>query len=268
MLLAFDIGNSEVSFAVMDISEDGAHILAQSACASAPRRSVDEYVVLIRDILYLYDISVDRITECAIASVVPQLTDVIASAAYRFTHRKPLIVGPGVRTGLNIRIDTQTQLGADIVANAVAAQTLTEAPAVIVDVGTATTITAIDESETLIGTVICPGLQIAANALSDAASLLSASDLAAPPHIIGKNTHDAVNSGVINGHIYMIDGFIREFRSLLLNGATDKKLSLIATGGLADLVLPHCRNKFLIEPALTLLGIAEIFRRNQKILYN
>ncbi len=264
MLLAFDIGNSEVSFAVMDISEDGVHILAKSAIASTPRRSTDEYVVLIRNILEIYHISADSITDSAIASVVPQLTDVVANAARHFIGRYPIIVGPGVRTGLNIRVESQVQLGADIVSNAVAAQVLADVPTVIVDVGTATTITAIDSSSTLIGTVICPGLQIGANALSEAASQLSASDLAAPPHVIGKNTRDAVNSGVINGHIYMIDGFVREFRQILLDGLTDKKLSLIATGGLAELVLPHCRNKFRIEPALTLLGIAEIFRRNQK----
>ncbi len=264
MLLAFDIGNSGIAFSVVDLAAASPRITVRSAIASTPCRSVDEYVVLIRDILHLYDIHTDQITDCAISSVVPQLTDVISAAAYRFTKRHPLMVGPGVRTGLNIRVDSQTQLGADIVSNAVAAQLLTEAPTVIVDVGTATTITTIDESHTLIGTVICPGLRVAADALSDAASLLSASDLTMPPHIIGKNTHDAVNSGVINGHIYMIDGFIREFRGLLLDGSSDKKLSLIATGGLAEHVLPHCRNKFRIEPALTLLGVAEIFRRNQK----
>ena len=265
MLLAFDIGNSGISFALIDTVAEPIRIALQSRIASVPFRSSDEYIVLIRDILALYGVSADCITDCAISSVVPQLTDVISVTATHFSKRSPLIVGPGVRTGLNIRVDSQTQLGADIVSNAVAAQVLTEAPTVIVDVGTATTITAIDAARTLIGTVICPGLQIAANALSESASLLGASDLTAPPLIIGKNTRDAVNSGVINGHIFMVDGFVREFRSLLLDETTDKKLSLIATGGLTELVLPHCRNKFRIEPALTLLGIAEIFRRNQKI---
>ncbi len=268
MLLAFDIGNSGISFAVIDISSENLRILVKSRVSSVPVRSVDEYVVLIRDILSLYDLPHASITDAAISSVVPQLTEVLCAVAQRFTGCPPLVVGPGVRTGLNIRVDAQTQLGADIVSNAVAAQMLTDAPAVIVDVGTATTITAIDESATLIGTVICPGLRVAADALSGAASQLGASDLSAPPHVIGKNTHDAVNSGVINGHIYMIDGFVREFRALLLREAPDKKLSLIATGGLAQHVIPHCRNKFHIEPALTLLGVAEIFRRNRKILYN
>lgn len=266
MLLAFDVGNSGISFAVIDMSGETAAITAQSKIASVPVRSVDEYVVLIHEILSLYGIDTACITDCAISSVVPQLTDVVAAAAQRFTKRFPLIVGPGVRTGLNIRVDSQAQLGADIVSNAVAAQILAEPPTVIVDVGTATTVTAIDSNHTLIGTVICPGVQISANALANAASLLGDSNLAAPLHVLGKNTHDAVNSGVINGHIYMIDGFVREFRGLLIDNTTDKKLSLIATGGFADLVLPHCRNKFRIEPALTLLGVAEIYRRNQKDL--
>jgi len=153
-------------------------------------------------------------------------------------------------------------LGADIVSNAVAALGLVPAPAVIVDMGTATTISLVDQSATLVGTVICPGLQISMKALASEASLLVSSDLSHPEKIIGKNTHDAVNSGVINGHALMIDGFVRELRQSFNN--TDGKLSLIATGGLADAVIPYCRNKFMLVPELTLLGVAEIFRRNGK----
>lgn len=263
MLLAFDIGNSGISFAVIDITTEPAEIIAQSRIASFPCRSADEYVLLIRDILSLHNISTDCITDCAISSVVPHLTDVISDASRRFTGHPPLVIGPGVRTGLNIRVESQTQLGADIVSNTVAALALTDAPCVIVDVGTATTIAAIDCDRTLIGAIICPGLQVAASALSDSASLLSASELAVPTSVIGKNTRDAVNSGVIYGHVYMIDGFVRELRSQLQDESINKKLSLIATGGLAERVLPFCRNKFRIVPALTLLGVAEIFRRNR-----
>ena len=268
MLLAFDIGNSGISFAVIDLSADKTQIVMKSSIASAPVRSTDEYVVLILDILRLHGIAPERITNAAVSSVVPQLTDLIADAACTFTKHRPLVVGPGVRTGLNIRVDMQTQLGADIVSNAVAAQVLTSAPTVVVDVGTATTITAIDSSGTLAGTVICPGLLVSANALCAAASQLGETDFTYPANIIGKNTHDAVNSGVINGHAYMIDGFVREFRALLCDASSDTKLSLLSTGGLAHLVVSHCRNKFHTEDALTLLGVAEIFKRNQKILYN
>ena len=127
--------------------------------------------------------------------------------------------------------------------------------------GTATTISLVDRTATLIGTVICPGLQISLSALASAASQLSGSDFTRPAQIIGKNTHDAVNSGVINGHILMIDGFVRDFRKAYT--APDEKISLIATGGLAQFVIPYCRNKFTVIPDLTLLGVAEIFRRNK-----
>ena len=263
MLLAFDIGNSSISFGVANIVGDYPQFIAKSRIASSPHRTPDEYVVLIREILRLSDITYEQIDSLAVSSVVPQLTNAISEAASHFSKAKPLIVGPGIRTGLNIRVDSQTQVGADIVANAVAALCHTSAPAVIVDMGTATTISVVDTSSTLIGTIICPGLQVSLNALSFAASLISGSDFTRPAQIIGKNTHDSVNSGVINGHANMIDGFARDIRQMLI-GTTDTKLSLLATGGLAEYVIPYCRNKFALVPDLTLYGVAEIYRRNQK----
>jgi len=262
MVLTFDIGNTTISFGIANVSNERTQFLMRSRIASKPFRTAPEYAVLIREILSVHQISFDVIDGVAISSVVPELTFVIEEAASFFTHTHPLVIGPGVRTGLNIRVDSQTQLGADIVSNAVAALGLVPAPAVIVDMGTATTISLVDQSATLVGTVICPGLQISMKALASEASLLVSSDLSHPEKIIGKNTHDSVNSGVINGHALMIDGFVRELRQSFNN--TDGKLSLIATGGLADAVIPYCRNKFMLVPELTLLGVAEIFRRNGK----
>ncbi len=263
MILAFDIGNSSVCFGVADISGERTELLMRSKIAAAPVRSTDEYILLIRDVLQLHSIDKAQIDAVAVSSVVPALTAPITAAAAYFTDSRPLIVGPGVRTGLSIRVDSQTQLGTDIVSNAVAALSHTAPPAVIVDMGTATTITAVDDSATMIGTIICPGLRVSMQALSSSASLIAGSDFQRPPALIGKNTHDSVNSGVINGHVLMIDGFIRELRQILAPD-TAAKLSLIATGGLAELVVPYCRNKFTVIPDLTLLGVAEIFRRNHR----
>lgn len=263
MLLAFDIGNSGISLGVFERVHESVVLHMQARISSEPKRSSDEYILLIRNLLDLHNIPQQWIDCAALASVVPELTAPIADAASYFTGCAPLIVGPGVRTGLNIQIDQQTQLGSDIVANSVAALNLVTAPAVIVDFGTATTFIAIDSNSVLSGVIISAGLRTSLNALADKASLLVGSDLARPSHLIGKNTHDSVNSGVLNGHILMVDGFIRELRQQLCADA-NTKLSLVATGGLADYVIPYCRNKFHHVPALTLQGVAEIFFRNNR----
>lgn len=261
MLLAFDIGNSGISFGVFSLRSQTPELLLKARIASNLHRTRDEYIILIRSILDLHRISADEINASAISSVVPELTSVIADAASYFSGTAPLLIGPGTKTGLNIRIDNQTQLGADIVANTVAAISRFSAPAVVADLGTATTLAIVDADHALTGAIICPGLQIARDSLARAASQLSGSDLRRPDSLVGKNTRDSVNSGLINGHILMLDGFIRELRHQLC-AQYETKLTLVATGGLADYVIPYCRNKFTVIPALTLFGVAEIFQKN------
>lgn len=261
MLLALDIGNSGISVGVFAIVDDALLLRMTARIASDLRRTCDEYIISLRNLLQLHQIDDADIDASAISSVVPELTAVVAAAAQFFSKKYPLVIGPGVRTGLNIRIDQQTQLGADIVANTVAALSRVPAPAVIVDLGTATTLAVVDASSVLAGAIICPGLRVSLDALAESASLLAGSDLKRPLSIIGKNTHDSVNSGVLNGHIIMIDGFVRELRQMLCTDK-DTKLSLVASGGLAEYVIPHCRNRFTVIPALTLWGVAEIYLRN------
>lgn len=262
MLLAFDVGNSGISFGVFSIDNSSPKLLLKSRLSSDFRRTRDEYIITVRSILELHNICDDQINASAISSVVPELTATIADVAQYFTHSSPLIIAPGIRTGLNISIDHQTQLGSDLVANTVAALSRVSAPAVIADLGTATTFAVVDRNSSLIGAIICPGLRVSLDALAHSASLLAGSDLSRPDSIVGKNTRDSVNSGVVNGHIIMVDGFIRELRQSLCSG-TESKLSLIATGGLADYVIPYCRNKFISIPELTLQGVAEIYMRNR-----
>lgn len=263
MLLVFDIGNSGVSFGIFDIGGTTPECIMKSRVTSDVRRTRDEYYVWIREILHMYRVDVADIDATAISSVVPTMTNKITDVAKLFTAKKPLIIGPGVHTGLNIRIDVHTQIGADIVANMVAALTRFPAPAVVVDFGTVTTLAVADTNSILIGAIICPGLRTSLDAIVNSASLLYESDFTRPSTLIGKNTADSINSGVINGHVLMIDGFIRDLRQQLCT-PPETKLSLIATGGLAEYVTPYCRNKFTVIPALTLDGIAEIYRRNHK----
>ncbi|MBQ7932562.1 MAG: type III pantothenate kinase [Clostridia bacterium] len=170
--------------------------------------------------------------------------------------------GQGTRTGFGIKIKNPEQLGADIVANTTAALAVCEPPLVILDVGTATTLTVVDENRDLLGIVIMPGLKISMSALSLSAAQLSDVRLERPEELIGRDTSSSIRSGVINGQIYAIDGFIRNVREQLHTKESGKSLGLIATGGLANYVLPYMRNKFTYDETLTLSGEVYLFRKN------
>ncbi len=262
MLLALDIGNSGISIGFFSLDSDVPRMAARARICTDLRRSIDEYRLLLRDLMRMYDVDPAQINAAAISSVVPSLTPTLSEAVRSFTDRAPLVIGPGVHTGLNIRIDHQVQIGADIVANTVAAVSRVPVPAVIVDLGTVTTIAVVDAQSSLIGAILCPGVRTSMEAMAQSAAQLNPQDLTRPEMLIGKNTADSINSGVVNGHIIMIDGFVREIRQSIPKDG--EILSLIATGGLAERIIPHCRNKFTIIPSLTLLGIAEIYRRNAK----
>lgn len=282
MLLTVDIGNSSVSFGVFSASvTDLAKVrLVHSFKISARSLTADEYALLIRDFLRTkhlspahssayYDFcdgSADNgsCVDCgAVASVVPSLTETLCRAVELITCSKPFVVASGIRTGLGIRIKNPAQLGSDIVANAAYATAVAEAPIVILDVGTATTLTVIDEDKNILGTVIMPGLSVSLAALAGSAAQLSDISLEAPTSLIGRDSAESVQSGVVYGHAIMIDGFIRNLREQYPSLTANKKFSLISTGGLSSVILPHMRNKFTDYPMLTLSGIAYLFYKNR-----
>lgn len=279
MLLALDIGNSSISAGVYAIHSDRmTHTLICTFKISSKFMTADEYAIAIHNFLQLHDIrsklqsnikqisvseSDDRVIDCAvIASVVPALTDILAKAVVQLCGKPPFIIGQGTRTGFGIKIKNPEQLGADIVANTTAALAVCEPPLVILDVGTATTLTVVDENRDLLGIVIMPGLKISMSALSLSAAQLSDVRLERPEELIGRDTSSSIRSGVINGQIYAIDGFIRNVREQLHTKESGKSLGLIATGGLANYVLPYMRNKFTYDETLTLSGEVYLFRKN------
>jgi len=281
MLLALDIGNSTISVGVFDLSHPG--VCPESPVhtfkISAKGLSADEYALQIYSHLRIRNIAPSEKSEYfsrfdksfshdalhvnhgVIASVVPSMTDVLASAVGYLTGETPFIIASGVKTGFGIRIKNPEQLGADIVANTAYAVDTVPAPFVILDVGTATTITVVDRQKNLLGTVIMPGLRVSLQALAGSAAQLSDIPLTAPQVLIGRDSSESVRSGVINGHCLMVDGFIRNIRE---EYGAEEKLSLMATGGLAHIILPHMRNKFTNIPSLTLLGAAKIYLLNHK----
>lgn len=279
MLLVLDIGNSSISAGVYAIHSDRmTHTLICTFKISSKFMTADEYAIAFHNFLQLHNIrsklqsnikhisvseSDDRVIDCAvIASVVPALTDILAKAVVQLCGKPPFIIGQGTRTGFGIKIKNPEQLGADIVANTTAALAVCEPPLVILDVGTATTLTVVDENRDLLGIVIMPGLKISMSALSLSAAQLSDVRLERPEELIGRDTSSSIRSGVINGQIYAIDGFIRNVREQLHTKESGKSLGLIATGGLANYVLPYMRNKFTYDETLTLSGEVYLFRKN------
>ena len=259
MLLAADIGNTSIKFGIFDLLDISKPICTFSLSSDASRSS-DEYEFFIRQLINL-KIPEASLSSCVISSVVPSITHTVSSALKVICNSNPFIISSGTKTGFKIKIDSPSEFGADMVSNSAAALSVCDGPIVIADFGTATTLTVIDGSRNVLGSVIMPGLKVSMKALSVSAELLSSVSLNKPKNLIGKNTEDSVQSGVINGSVFMIDGFIRNIRETVC--ADGSKLSLIATGGLSNVITPHLRNKFTPIDDLTLIGAAVLYKINR-----
>ncbi|MGN1083280.1 MAG: type III pantothenate kinase [Candidatus Avispirillum sp.] len=263
MLLAADIGNTSIKFALFD--SDCEKLIYRFSVSSRTERTSCEYVLLIESFLNSFfsksttNFSAAELNSSVISSVVPHITETVSEALQKICKKPPFIIGAGTRTGFPIRIDVQSQLGADIVSNACAAFQMCEPPFAVVDMGTATTVTCVDCDGALVGTVIAPGADVSLKALLDSAALLTDVPLSCPEKLIGKNSYDSIRSGAFFGTVYAIDGFIRNIRETLCKNG--EKLSLIGTGGSSGL-LEHCRNKFTLIPDLTLKGAAALYYSN------
>lgn len=271
MLLALDIGNSSITVGAVKLIDDGSHEIVYSFKISNKIYSSDEYAFLIGSFLEKRGISCSAysdssaenlIDSAVISSVVPALTDIVAKSALDLCGNPPFIINNGIRTGFGIKIRNPEQLGADIVSNVAAALHLTKPPFVILDMGTATTLTIVNASSDVLGSIIIPGLKVSMSALSESAALLSDVSLDKTEELIGRDTRSSISSGVINGNIIMIDGFIRNIRDELKIKSSDEKLGLIATGGLAGKIIPYTRNKFTFDETLTLSGTVYLYRKN------
>lgn len=263
MLLAIDIGNSSISLGLFDLNAtDPRPAPALTAKLSAATgRTADEYAVIIRGLL------ADKgyhgvITAAVMGSVVPQLTHTLEAAVQKLGGDTPIPVthiGGGVRTGISLRVEDPAALGADIVTNASAAVKLYGAPVIFLDFGTATVCGAVNLARELVGVSISPGVTTSLEGLRAAAAQIPYMELKAPDTALGKNTAAALRSGLVLGTACMIDGMIERIRTemkLPQNAA----LPIVATGGLADLVLPACTHEIAHEPDLTLLGLYFIYK--------
>ncbi|MEA4889176.1 MAG: type III pantothenate kinase [Clostridiaceae bacterium] len=258
MLFTCNIENTTVSFGVFD----GDMMIFNAQIATSCEKSSDEYAILINNVFSMNHLALSSVDGAIISSVVRPLNETIGQAIEQLLRVKPLFVGPGVKTGLNIKTDFPSQVGADIVANAVAALSLVKSPLVLLDFNTATTLTGINENGELCGVLIYPGVRSSLKDLSDHAAELPRIALDSPKHLLGKNTIDSMVSGIIYGNAAMIDGILDR----LAEEWNTMELTVIATGGLADKIIAYCRCKHKIqyEPNLTLLGLKKIYSLNDR----
>lgn len=255
MLLCVDIGNTHIVLGVLD----GEKILKTSRIATDRKKTTDEYALLLKGILDLHDMDTGAFEGAVISSVVPDLTAALASAAETVTGKRALVVGKGVRTGVNILIDNPAEAGSDLVVAAAGALSKYAPPMILVDLGTATTIFAIDRNGSFRGGAITAGVKLGLNALAGGTSQLPFIRLDAPKKAVGTNTVESMQSGVVLGTASMIDGMIARFEAEL-----NDTCSVIATGGLAPVIIPNCAREIVIDDDLILTGLVKIWEKNAK----
>ena len=251
MLLAIDIGNSSICLGLF--REDTLDTTAKLSADT--KRSADEYAVIIRGLLEARNINPQKVTAAIISSVVPKLTYTIEKAL-KWQNFPIYTVGNGVKTGISLKVDDPAQLGTDIVTNAAAAVKLYGAPVAIVDIGTATVISAVTEQKALMGVAIAPGPVASLEGLRESAALIPDTELNAPVSALGKNTPAALRSGIVMGHACRIDGMLsRIFSEYRLPESTP----VVVTGGLAPLIIAQCHHKVTYEEHLTLWGLYHMY---------
>lgn len=255
MILAIDAGNTHIVLGCLD----GARTVFTARISTDRKKTADEYALMFRNLFDLHQVDRREVEGAIVASVVSELTEAIRRAAEIVTHRAPIVVGSGIKTGVNIKIDDPGQLGADLVVGAVAATAKYEKPLAIFDLGTADTMSVIDSNGRFLGGAIMAGPRLGVDALSTGTSQLPHIDLDLPPRVIGSNTLHAMQSGAIYGHAAMVDGLIDRVESEL--GAP--LATVVATGGLAGTVIPLCRRDITVDPNLMLDGLRLIYEKNK-----
>ena len=255
MILTVDIGNSNIVLGGVE----GNEIRFEARLRTDATKTSDEYCIDLKMILDVYNVAPSEIEGTIIASVVPQVLNSMQTAVKKLTGKESLVVGPGLKTGLNIKVENPSQTGADLVVGSVAALREHKPPLIIIDMGTATTMTVVDENGALIGGCICPGVKISMDALTDRTALLPGLQLDQPKKAIGRNTIDCMRSGIMMGNACMLDGMVERMEAELGSKAT-----VIATGGIAKFIVPMCKTPIIYDKDLLVKGLAALYRDNKR----
>jgi type III pantothenate kinase len=257
LLLAVDVGNTNIVLGAFDLEQgQSAPLLHSWRIATTRERTADEYGLIFQDLLYNKQLQISMVSEMVIASVVPPIHPVLETCCQRYFDLTPLWIGPGVKTGLKVMIDNPNELGADRIANCVGALERYGAPTIAVDLGTATTFDIINEKKEYLGGMILPGIKIAAEALFQRASRLPRVEIAKPEKLVGRNTIQAMQSGLVYGGIAQSDGILDRLTQQFPGAA------IVATGGLAKTISKESKFVQHVEPDLTLVGLRAIWYKN------
>ena len=255
MILTVDIGNSNIVLGGVRDDE----IVFEARLRTEVTKTSDQYCVDLKILMEVYGVSNTDIEGTIIASVVPQVLNSFQTAVKKLTGKDSLVVGPGLKTGLNIKIENPAQTGADLVVGCVAALREHKPPMIVVDMGTATTMVVLDKDGALVGGCICPGVKISMDALTERTALLPGLQLDQPKKAIGRNTIDCMRSGIMMGAACTIDGMIERMEAEL-----GYETTVIATGGIAKFVLPMCKRKIIYDKDLLVKGLATLYRENKR----
>ncbi|MDO4647142.1 MAG: type III pantothenate kinase [Eubacteriales bacterium] len=254
MILAIDIGNTNIVVGALD--KESTYFIER--ISTVRTKTELEYAVDLKTILDIYHIKRDQLEGCIISSVVPQITNIFKLAAEKILKKEVMVLGPGIKTGLNILMDNPATLGADLVAGAVAGISYYPLPLIVIDMGTATTLCVVDEKKNYIGGMILPGVGVSLDALTAHASQLSGIGIEAPKRIIGKNTIECMKSGVLYSSAGAMDGCIDRLEEELGQTCT-----VVATGGIAKKIVPYCKRKIILDEELLLKGLLIIYEKNK-----
>ncbi len=254
MILAIDAGNTHT---VLGCIDDNNEVTQTVQISTDITGTAYEYAVRIKAIMELAGIDPNGFEGAIISSVVPQINQVMEKAVRLITGKEALVLGAGVKTGLNIKLDDPGTIAGDLVATAVAAKNYYPLPCIIIDMGTATTITVVDKTGSYLGGSIMPGAGISLEALSNETSLLPSIDFVPPKKVIGTNTIDAMKGGIVYGSAGALDGVIDRYIEEL-GGEVG---SIVATGGMGRIIAPYCRHKIIVDNRMLLKGLGCIYRK-------
>ena len=255
MIFAFDVGNSHI---VIGMVEDG-RVQYTVRFHTDPRETATEYIIKLRQITDFYGLDPTAFEGSILSSVVPRVTEPLKTAVEKLTGKRVMVVGPGIKTGLNLRVDEPGSVAADLIVGSVAASACYGAPAIVVDMGTATTLTVVDKNNCFRGGAIVPGVKLSYGALSAGASLLPDVSILRPKKVVGSNTVDCMRSGAVYGTAALIDGMIGRIEAELGYPCT-----VVATGSLAKEIIPCCsRTGIIVDNELLLKGLWTLFQKNR-----
>lgn len=254
MLLAIDIGNTNLVIGCMEHDQ----IRFKARIATDRLRTSDQYGVEIKNMIEAYGVRLSQIDDCIISSVVPPVFHSVRTGVMKIIGKQPMVVGPGLKTGLDIHMDVPSQVGSDRIVIAVAALAEYKAPLILIDMGTATTIEVVEPDNRYIGGLIIPGVRVSLDALTSRTAQLPGISLDKPKQVLGKNTVDCMRSGMMYGTAAMLDGLVDRIREEL-----GHEFTILATGGMAQFITPLCRHQMILEKDLLLKGLNILYKKNK-----